>query len=79
MVQGNVITVSADRLTDPHTNNPYYLARVAVSPEGIKNRGDKKIQPGMPVEVIIKTGTRSFMDYLLKPFLDRLAASFTEH
>ncbi len=79
VVEGDVVTVSADRLTDPHTNTPYYLARVSVTPEGLKKLGDKKIQPGMPVEVIIKTGTRSFMDYLLKPFLDRLAASFTEH
>jgi hypothetical protein len=37
---------------------------------------NKEITPGMPVQVVIKTGSRTFLSYLFKPFLDRLAISF---
>jgi protease secretion system membrane fusion protein len=36
------------------------------------------VQPGMPVDVIIKTGERTFMSYFLKPLLDKLARSFED-
>jgi epimerase transport system membrane fusion protein len=34
--------------------------------------------PGMPVDVMIKTGERTFFEYLTKPITDRLAKSFRE-
>jgi protease secretion system membrane fusion protein len=39
---------------------------------------DYRIQPGMPVEVIVKTGERTFANYILKPLTDRFARSFKE-
>ena len=78
VVQGKVVSVSADLLTEPQTNVPYYLARVQVTPEGIKHLGKRQLQPGMPVEVIFKTGERSMLTYLLHPLTKRLAASMTE-
>lgn len=79
VVQGKVESISADLLTDPQ--NPqvaYYLARVSVTPEGLKALGRRQMQPGMPVEVIIKTGERSLLTYLLHPLSRRLAASMKE-
>jgi HlyD family secretion protein len=29
--------------------------------------GDKKLMPGMPAEVIIKTGSRTALDYIINP------------
>ena len=78
VVDGRVVSVSRDLLTDPHTNMSYYLARVAVTPEGLKHLGSRQMQPGMPVEVIFKTGERSMLTYLLHPLTKRLAASMTE-
>ena len=78
VVQGKVVSISADLLTDPQTNIPYYLARVQVTPEGMKELGKRQLQPGMPVEVIFKTGERSMLTYLLHPLTKRLAASMTE-
>ena len=56
----------------------YYLARVKVTPEGMKTLGQRQLQPGMPVEVIVKTGERSLLTYLLHPLTKRLAASLKE-
>lgn len=78
VVQGKVVSISADLLTEPQTNVSYYLARVQVTPEGIKHLGKRQLQPGMPVEVIFKTGERSMLTYLLHPLTKRLAASMTE-
>lgn len=78
VVQGKVASVSGDLLTDSHTGAGYYLARVAVTPEGMKRLGKRQMQPGMPVEVIFKTGERSMLTYLLHPLMRRLAASMKE-
>lgn len=78
VVAGQVVSVSRDLLTEPQTNMSYYLARVAVTPEGLKHLGNRQMQPGMPVEVIFKTGERSMLTYLMHPLTKRLAASMTE-
>lgn len=78
VIIGKVITVSADRLADPATHQPYYLARISVPPEQMKRLGSNHIQAGMPVEVIVKGEARTFMSYLLKPLSDRLASSLKE-
>ena len=78
VVDGKVVSISADLLTEPQTNVSYYLARVEVTPEGLKHLGKRQLQPGMPVEVIFKTGERSMLTYLLHPLTKRLAASMTE-
>ena len=78
VVDGKVVSISADLLTEPQTNVSYYLARVEVTPEGLQRLGKRQLQPGMPVEVIFKTGERSMLTYLLHPLTKRLAASMTE-
>lgn len=78
VVDGRVISVSADLLADPHTGESYYLARVGVTPDGYKKLGQRQLQPGMPVEVIFLTGERSMLTYLLRPLTKRIAASMTE-
>ena len=49
-----------------------------MTPEGVKTLGPRQMQPGMPAEVIIKTGERSVLTYLLHPLTKRLAASMKE-
>jgi protease secretion system membrane fusion protein len=36
------------------------------------------MQPGMPAEVVIKTGERTLLRYLLSPLTKRVAASMKE-
>ncbi len=78
VVEGKVASVSADLLVDPHTGAGYFLARVAVTPEGMKKLGKRQMQAGMPVEVIFITGERSMLTYLLHPLTKRMAASMKE-
>ena len=77
---GKLDVISADRFVD--TNNPndpgYYKARVLIDAESIKKLNGEVILAGMPSEVIIKTGQRTFFDYLVKPLVDRAAVSFKE-
>lgn len=80
VVPGLVQSVSSDLLTDQQggATYSYYLARVQVTPEGAKVLGGRRMQPGMPAEVVIKTGERSLLTYLLSPLVRRMAASMTE-
>ena len=75
---GSVIGISADRLIDQMNGAPYYLARVEVTPEGMRDMGDLVLVPGMPAEVFINTGARTFLQYVLKPFTTALSRSFIE-
>ncbi len=77
-IPGEVLTVSADRLVDEQTGMPYYLAQVSVTDDGMELLRFNHVRPGMPASVLIRTGERTMMNYLLKPFLDRLNKSFTE-
>ena len=83
VVEGVVESVSSDLLTEPKMNPmqsgaTYYLALVAITPEGVKVLGDRQMQPGMPVQAIIKTGERSLLTYLLHPLIKRVSASMKE-
>jgi len=77
-IEGVVTQVSADRLTDERTGQPYYLARVQVTEAGERKLGDKKLQPGMPADVLIKTGQRTMLQYLLQPARNAIAESMIE-
>jgi len=78
VVEGKVVSVSADLLTDQQTGVGYYLARVGVTAAGYQKLGKRQLQPGMPVDVIFVTGERSMLTYLLSPLTKRMAASMKE-
>lgn len=77
-IPGIVTQVSADRTVDERTGMPYYKVRAAVAPDGMKQLAKLQIRPGMPVEMVVKTGERTMMNYLLKPILNRAETAFTE-
>jgi membrane fusion protein, type I secretion system len=77
VVDGTVVSVSGDLLTEQN-GAMYYLSRVSVTPEGYKKLGKRVLQPGMPVEVVFKTGERSLLAYLMHPLTKRVAAAMKE-
>lgn len=77
-IPGRVKTVSADRLLDEESKQPFYLAQVEVTPDGMSLLGSNHIRPGMPASVTIKTGERNLLSYLLKPMLERVDSAFKE-
>ena len=78
VIPGKVSTISTDVLIDQKTSVPYYLARVEVDKEGQEKLGNRKMRPGMEVGVIIKTGSRTLLTYLLHPLTRRVAVSLKE-
>ncbi len=76
-LQGTVTHVSADRLVDKRTDQPYYAARIRVHPL-IAGINGVQIVPGMPAQVFIKTGSGTVALYALRPLLDSFNNAFRE-
>ena len=79
-IQGKVVKVSADRLTDQRTGAPYYLARIQITEQGEAELRKYKITPqaGMQTDVVIITGERTVLQYLLRPLFARLSSGMKE-
>lgn len=77
-VPGLVTQVSPDRLVDEQTGVPYYRMRAEVTPEGQKLMSSLQVRPGMPVDLFVRTGERTLMNYLLRPLQDNFKMSLTE-
>lgn len=77
-IEGQVSQISADRLTDERTGMPYYLARIRVTEDGMRVLGDRRLQPGMPADVLINTGSRTMLQYLLQPARNAISESLIE-
>jgi HlyD family secretion protein/epimerase transport system membrane fusion protein len=78
-IHGIVRSVSADSLMDDVTGENYYLARVEVPQDELEKLGeDAKVFPGMPAEVLVMTGERTVLRYLVQPVLDSFRRAFRE-
>jgi len=77
---GKLRSISADRMIDEHTGEPYFLAKVEVDPLELERIApDIELSPGMPADVMILTGERTILDYLIRPFTESLTKSFREN
>lgn len=77
-VDGEVVTVSADRLIDPATHQSYFEARIRVHEDSLARQPGIEMVPGMPADVVIKTGARTVLEYIAKPVTRYLFTSFRE-
>jgi epimerase transport system membrane fusion protein len=81
-VDGKVVSLSADHLVDERdaSKAPYYLARVEITRKGLEDLAQSELQlvAGMPAEVLINTGERTLLGYLVNPLRDTVARSFIE-
>jgi HlyD family type I secretion membrane fusion protein len=78
-VDGKVVYLSADRLVDRQTGAPYYVARIRVDPESLREAGNLRLQAGMPADVFIKTTSRSALQYFVDPLAGFLQRSMRQH
>lgn len=79
VAEGQVMSVSGDLIVDPqHHDEPHYLALLKITDEGLRSLGGRVLQPGMPADIIVKTGEQTLLNYLLGPFLKRLASSMKD-
>ena len=77
-LMGAVISVGADAVVDEVTGLPYFPVRIAFKQGEIEKLGDQKLRPGMAVQVFIRGGARTPLDYLLQPITDTFKRALRE-
>jgi HlyD family type I secretion membrane fusion protein len=78
-LNGEVINISPDIITNEQSRESYFLARVSISKKDIEKLKDKiELYPGMPAQVFIITGSRSLVSYLFTPISDSAYKAFRE-
>ena len=77
-LKGIVTYISADRLLDKRTDQPYYAAKVQINDDPNIIPDVAHLVPGMPTQVLIKTGRSTVAVYALSPLLDSFNNAFRE-
>ncbi|MHA6287687.1 HlyD family type I secretion periplasmic adaptor subunit [Maricaulis sp. CAU 1757] len=82
-IAGEVIDVSADALVDEISGESYFRIRVRVDMEeldrlAVRIDEDLTLLPGMPAEVLVVTGERTLLQYLIQPLRDSLRNALRE-
>jgi HlyD family type I secretion membrane fusion protein len=80
-LQGHVVYVAGDAVAGERNAPPAYRVHVAIDPEQLdKLRRATGVAPtpGMPAEVLIFAGERTFLDYMVRPLLDSFRRAFRE-
>ena len=77
--EGTFAFVSADKLIDQNSGEPYFRALIKVNKPDLEQNDKSRLLPGMPAEVIIKTGTRTALDYIIDPVLTSVNRAWREN
>jgi len=81
MITGKVEYVSADAVSEARAasrEKASYIIRIKLDKARAAEIPGFDARPGMPAEVYIKTGERTFFDYLMRPLKDTLTRAFRE-
>lgn len=80
VIEAEVMTISADTFQDENTGESYYEVRLKLTEQGTATMAEQKmfLVPGMPAEVMISTGARTVLKYLLDPFIRLSDKAFRE-
>jgi multidrug efflux pump subunit AcrA (membrane-fusion protein) len=77
-LKGQFAFVSADKLIDKNSGEPYFRAHIKVNKSEAQQIAGRKLIPGMPAEIIIKTGSRTALDYIIDPVLASMNRAWRE-
>ena len=78
VVEAKVIYISPDQITPTNNSPAYFAVRLVINPQSLKSLKYQKISAGMPAEVLLKTGERTFIRYLAEPLLKTLFFALKE-
>ena len=80
VASARLASISEDAIVDMQQPGaaPFYLGRIEITADGMKALEARVVQPGMPAEVLIKTGERTLLTYLLHPLTRRISAAMRE-
>jgi HlyD family type I secretion membrane fusion protein len=89
MIEGSVTYLSADTVADQVVGRPQdqeaargasFVVRVRLDQKDLAAKVEGfQPTPGMPADLFIETGERTFFDYLMRPLLDSFLRAFREH
>lgn len=77
-ITGMVRTISADSVYDEANESSFYRTQISIPKSELGKIADLQLLPGMPAEILIKTGERQVISYLIKPLLDSFARTFRD-
>jgi HlyD family type I secretion membrane fusion protein len=79
VLYGQVDYISADSLPDvTGGKRDIYVARISLDAAELDRIPGFSPPPGMPVEIMIQTAERTFLNYLIKPIEDSMSRAFME-
>lgn len=77
-ILGRVERVAADSMQDDVTKEAYYPAQVEIDLATVPSELVRRLRPGMPADVLINTGSRTLLQYLVGPLSDIVAGAMRE-
>ena len=89
MIEGKVVYLSADIVADQGARRTAeqdtarrdsFIVRVRLDDRDTRNKVENfRPTPGMPADIFIETGQRTFFTYLMRPVVDSFSRAFREH
>jgi HlyD family secretion protein len=89
MIEGTVSYLSADAVPEQVVGRPQeqeaakgvsFVVRVRLDQKDLAAKVEGfQPTPGMPADLFIETGERTFFDYLMRPLVDSFLRAFREH
>lgn len=79
-IEGEVIFVAPDAVLDEKTQTSYFPVKIQITQEGQKElqKHHLSVQAGMPADTMIIIGSRTFVDYMIKPLKKMFDKAFNE-
>lgn len=85
MIRGRVAYISADTINEQARASATegarrtFVVRVRLDEQDVREKVENfRPLPGMPADIYIETGTRTFFTYLMRPILDSFSRAFRE-
>lgn len=78
LIHGTVRTVSADSVFDQKTGEAFFLAKIEVDDEVLRDIPEVSLTPGMPVEIMLLDEEQTLAAYLVDPLRRSISRSFLE-
>jgi membrane fusion protein, type I secretion system len=87
MIEGRVVYLSADAVAYTSARSkeqevplrPSYVVRVRLNEQDVHSKVEVfRPTPGMPADIFIKTGERTFFSYIMRPVFDSFSRAFRE-
>jgi HlyD family secretion protein len=78
IILGKVQSLSADAMVDDTSKQSYYAVRIAIDYATVSPGTARRILPGMQADVLISTGERTVLQYLVGPLTNALSKTFRE-